>query len=42
MNQTYLLTSLQLYNSLIKHIFNYGAEVWGYHKAPEVESIISK
>jgi len=44
MNQTDLLTSqkMQLYNTLIEPILNYGAEIWGYHKAPEVESILSK
>ena len=39
---TELLTSqkMQLYNTLIEPILNYGAENWGYHKAPEVESIL--
>ena len=41
MNQTDLLTSqkMQLYNTLIEPVLNYGSEIWGYHKAPEVESI---
>ena len=44
MNQTDLLTSqkMQLYNTLIEPLLNYGSEIWGYHKAPEVESILSK
>ena len=33
---------MQLYNTLIESILNYGAEIWGYHKAPVVESILSK
>ena len=33
---------MQLYNTLIEPILNYGAEIWGCHKAPEVESILSK
>ena len=45
MNQTDLLTSQKLhsyYNTLIKPIFDYGTEMLGYYKAPEVEYIISK
>ena len=44
MNQTDLLTSqkMQLYNTHIEPVLNYGSEIWGYHKAPEVESILSK
>ena len=44
MNQTDLFTSqkMQFYNILIKPVLNYGSEIWGYHKATEVESILSK
>ena len=44
MNQTELLTShlMQLYNTLIEPVLKYGSEIWGYHKAPEIESILSK
>ena len=43
MNQTDLLTpqTMQLYNTLIEPILNYGPEIWRYHKAPEIESIPS-
>ena len=42
MNQTDLLTSqkMQLYNTLIEPVLNYWSEIWGNHKAPEVESIL--
>jgi len=40
MNQTDLLTS-QKCNFIILSL-NHGAEIWGYHKAPEVESILSE
>jgi len=31
---------MQLYNTLIEPVLNYGSEIWGNHKAPEVESIL--
>ena len=30
---------LNLLDKLILHILNYGSEVWGFHKAPAIESV---
>lgn len=44
LNQTDLITSqkIELFNTLIEPILNYGSEIWGHHPAPEIESILNK
>ena len=31
--------NLDLFDSMILHILNYGSEVWGFHKAPNIEKV---
>ena len=30
---------LKLFDSMINPIFNYGSEIWGFHKSPDIEKV---
>jgi len=32
-------TLLAVFDTYVKGVLSYGAEVWGFHKAPDIESV---
>lgn len=33
---------MKLFNSMISPVLNYGAEIWGFHKSPDIERVYVK